>query len=89
MGSLLVPTPIAVAPGANVVVHVTHPISRAPFLFEATVRHRVDNPPGLRVELLGVDARFRAEFLEFVRGPIIIDEDVVEELSGEGVEVDT
>ena len=89
MGSLLVPPPIAVAPGANVVVHITHPLSRAPFLFEATVRHRVDDPPGLRVELLGVDARFRAEFLDFIRGPIIIsEEEVVEEASDDAVDVD-
>jgi len=75
-GGLSIRTLVHVELGANVVVHVTHPISRAPFLFEARVKHRLDAPRGLRVELLGVDTQFRAEFLDFVRGPVVVEEEI-------------
>ena len=38
---------------------------------------RTGEPAGLGVELLGVDRTFREEFLDFVRGGIIIDDEVV------------
>jgi Tfp pilus assembly protein PilZ len=78
MGSLTVPTDVRVDAGANVVIHVTHPVSHAPFLIEARVRHPVESPRGLRVDLLGVNARFREELLHFIRGPIVFDEEAVE-----------
>jgi hypothetical protein len=59
------------------VVHVKHPVSGAPFLFEAQVLRHTDTPPGVRVELRGADRAFREEFLDFVRGPIVVEEESV------------
>lgn len=81
-GSMFVPTKLEVPAGARVVVNVTHPTSGSPFLLEAKVVHRTGLPAGLGVELLGVDRHFREEFLDFVRGGIIIDEEVVLDASG-------
>ncbi len=76
-GSMFVPTRLELPPGSRVVLNVTHPTSGSPFLLEATVLHRTGSPAGLGVELVGVDRRFREEFLDFVRGGIIIDDEVV------------
>jgi Tfp pilus assembly protein PilZ len=76
-GSMFVPTRLEVPAGAQVVLNVTHPTSGSPFLLEAKVVHRTGLPAGLGVELIGVDRKFREEFLDFVRGGIIIDDEVV------------
>jgi Tfp pilus assembly protein PilZ len=75
-GRLFVPTTKELPPDANVVINVTHPESKAPFLFEAKVRSRSVSPAGFDVELRGVDKNFREEFLDFVRGSIVIDTEV-------------
>jgi Tfp pilus assembly protein PilZ len=75
-GSMFVPTRLEVPAGARVVLNVTHPTSGTPFLLEAKVVHRTGLPAGLGVELLGVDRKFREEFLDFVRGGIVIDDEV-------------
>jgi hypothetical protein len=66
-----------------VVVHIVHPESRAPFLFEARALFLDTDPPGVHVELRGVDARFRQDFLEFIRGPIAYDSQVMLEPPGD------
>jgi hypothetical protein len=76
-GTLLIPTEAAPAVGANIVVHVRHPVTGAPFLFEAHVLRHTDAPRGVRVELRGADRGFREEFLDFVRGPVIVEEESV------------
>jgi Tfp pilus assembly protein PilZ len=76
-GTLLIPTDVAPPAGANIVVHLRHPLSGAPFLFEAHVLRHTDTPRGVRVELRGADRGFREEFLDFVRGPIVVEEESV------------
>ncbi len=75
---LFVPTAQDLPAGTIVVVHVTHPDDKAPFLLQAKVFTRTASPAGLVVELLGVDRPFKEEFLEFIRRSIVIDEEVVE-----------
>jgi hypothetical protein len=76
-GSILVPTPLELPPRARVVVYVSHPATGQPFLLEGSVLGRTDDPPGLQVQLLHIDRRTVEEFLDFVRGGILIDEEVV------------
>jgi len=75
-GSLFVPSRLELPAGANVVINITHPVTGKPFLFEARVLHRTEDPPGLGVELRGVDRSFREDFLDFVRGPVILEPDI-------------
>jgi hypothetical protein len=77
-GSMFVPSALDIAPGATVVVSITHPTTHAPFIFQAVVARRLVAPQGLDVELVGVDQAFREAFLDFVRGPINIDPDAEE-----------
>ena len=75
-GAMFIPTPLPLEVGADVVINITHPESHEPFLFEAKVLLVNTEPPGVGVELLGVDERFRQDFLEFIRGPIVFDSQV-------------
>jgi Tfp pilus assembly protein PilZ len=76
-GEIFVPTTKALAPGTEVVIHVLHPGHGGPFLFEGKVKSRSTVRRGLTVELVGVDGRTKSDFLEFVHGPIVVDEEVV------------
>jgi hypothetical protein len=76
-GSIVIPSALELPPGARVVVHVSHPNTGQPFLFEGSVVSRTDAPSGLKVGLLGVDRQMKEEFLDFVRGGIFIDDEVV------------
>jgi Tfp pilus assembly protein PilZ len=75
-GGMFVPTPVELLAGTSIVINVTHPVSGTPFLFEAKVLRRTDPPAGVHVELSGVDKRFREDFLDFVRGPIILEPEI-------------
>jgi hypothetical protein len=70
---MFVPTPLELPPGAALMINVVHPETGAPFLFEAVAVRRSWQPPGVGVELRGIDQRLREAFLDFVRGPIVID----------------
>ena len=76
-GSAFVPTMLKLPVGTRVVVHVSHPVSGQPFLLEASVLHRTEEPAGLGLELLGANRKLREEFLDFVRGGIYIDDEIV------------
>jgi Tfp pilus assembly protein PilZ len=78
-GAMFIPTPLDLAVGADVVINITHPETRAPFLFEAKVLLVNPDPPGVGVELRGIDERFKQDFLEFIRGPIVYDSQVMME----------
>jgi Tfp pilus assembly protein PilZ len=75
-GSMFVPTRLELPIGTRVVVYIAHPATGQPFLFEAKVVHRTDAPAGLGLELIAVDYRCKQEFLDFVRGGILIDDEV-------------
>jgi Tfp pilus assembly protein PilZ len=74
-GSLFVPTRLEIPAGSHVGLNIVHPAGGSPYLLEATVLHRTG--AGLGVELIGVDEKLRTEFLNFVRGGIVIDDEVV------------
>jgi hypothetical protein len=76
-GRLFVPTDLVLPTGSVVVVHVTHPDDKSPFLLQAKVASRPATPPGLVVELLGNDGRLQLEFLSFVRRSIVFDDALV------------
>ena len=80
-GSLFVATELVFPPGTRVVVDVEHPSSGQPFLLEAIVVDRAESPPaaatGLLLALQGVDQRCKDDFSDFVRGGILIDDEVV------------
>jgi hypothetical protein len=73
---MFVPTRLELPIGTRVVVYIAHPATGQPFLFEAKVVHRTDAPAGLGLELIAVDYRCKQEFLDFVRGGILIDDEV-------------
>ncbi len=83
-GAMFIATPLELAVGAEVVINITHPESHEPFLFEAKVLLLSTDPPGVGVELLGVDERFKQDFLEFIRGPIVFDSQVTLEDPADG-----
>jgi Tfp pilus assembly protein PilZ len=76
-GTLFVPTAQVLPPETPVIVKVTHPVSAAPFLFEAKVKVEGHKPAGLHLALVGVDRRFREDFLDFVRGGVVFDSESV------------
>jgi hypothetical protein len=76
-GSIFVTTPLQLPPKARVVVYVAHPVTGRPFLLEGAVIECSDIPPGLKVEFLQIDRRTTEEFLDFVRGGIFIDDEIV------------
>jgi hypothetical protein len=76
-GRLALTSRMELAPGTRVLVHVAHPTTGKPFLIEALVEERTLAPPGLRVGLLGTDHAFKEAFLDYVRGGISIDDEVV------------
>jgi hypothetical protein len=76
-GNIFVPSPLDLPRGAAVVVYVAHPVTAQPFLLEGSVLQRTDAPRGLKVELRRVDRDTKEEFLDFVRGGIFIDDEVV------------
>jgi Tfp pilus assembly protein PilZ len=76
-GRIFIPGALALPKGARVVVYVAHPATGQPFLLEGSVLGRTDEPPGLDVEFLHIDRRTKEEFLDFVRGGIFIDDEVV------------
>ena len=76
-GSMFVSHELVLAAGTNVVVHIAHPGNGQPFLVEAKVTSTSSNPPGLALELVGIDRAFREDFLDFVRGGVLIDDDEI------------
>ena len=54
-------------------MHVRHPVSGAPFLFEARVTERTTTLDGPGVKVSGMGGRFREDLLAFVRWPIVDD----------------
>jgi PilZ domain len=84
-GSMFVPTRLALPPGTRVIVNVQHPTTGRPFLLEAVVVDRAESSPdaaaaavgGLGLALQGIDQRCKDEFLDFVRGGVLIDDEIV------------
>lgn len=77
-GSMTLPSALELPQGARVVVYVAHPATGQPFLMEGSVvRCRRGTPPALEVELLGIDRRTKEDFLDFMRGGVWIDDEVV------------
>jgi Tfp pilus assembly protein PilZ len=59
--------------GAPVMVCIHHPDNGSTFILDGIVRHA--HGEGVGVEFVGIDALRRDEFIDFVRGGILIDEE--------------
>ncbi len=81
-GRIFVPSALELPARARVVVYVAHPVTGRPFLLEGSVLDRTDAPRGLQIELLHVDRRTREDFVDFVRGGIFIDDEIVLDSKG-------
>jgi hypothetical protein len=76
-GSIFVSSPLELPGGSRVVVYIAHPVTGRPFLLEGSVLGRTDSPLGLKVEFLRIDRRTKEDFLDFLQGGIVIDDEVV------------
>jgi Tfp pilus assembly protein PilZ len=78
-GGMFVPTELDVAEESRVLLHITHPDSGRPHLLEAKVVSRKTHaePRGVGVEFRHTDRQTLEEFLEFVRGGVMIDDEVL------------
>lgn len=81
-GTIVVPSTLELPLRARVVIYVAHPTTGQPFLIEGSVRQRAEAPPALTVDLMGVDRSTKEEFLDFVRGGVFIDDEVVIDSKG-------
>jgi hypothetical protein len=81
VGTIEIDTPLDLASGTRVVVHVVHPVLAVPFLMEGTVLYAkgTRRPTSVTIELGGMQHGLREEFLDFVGGGIVIGEERVVE----------
>jgi hypothetical protein len=74
-GGLFVGTALDIAEGTETKVSVIHPRTREHFVLEAVVRWRRAAPdPGIGLEFVRLTEQRRAEFLEFARSEIPVEE---------------
>ena len=75
-GGMFIETEAPLAPGQPVMVNVHHPERNDTLLLDAVVR-RVQRRPsrGVGVEFVRMDRERRDEFMEFVRGGIVVDDE--------------
>jgi hypothetical protein len=84
VGGMFLSTPRDVEAGSELRLDIRHPVSGSTFQLSAVVRRRSTQPLGLGVEFTALDLRRRAEFFDFIHGPLPTEEiDDLELLEGD------
>ena len=80
-GTVFVPTRESVAPGANVVVSVVHPLTQESFPFEGTARRPdAGGARGVDVRLVELTPEGRAALVDFKDSVMLVDDYDIEVL---------